>query len=763
MAINIIDGFYLGSATPIDTRFVMADTVLRDAIVYKYDGLKVFVISDRVTYTWNAGTSTWDSDMSITGDGQEGFITRWSSSTLLGTSSIYATSSFVGINTIDPLSNLQINGDSQPLSIHNGSSGVIIGYNWYYSAGDQTFTASVGSSTITQDNGSFVFRTADPSNSLQSVLELNNSGYNLLLSPDVGNFIGGSVSFGDGSPDITEQLVHVGGSFRTNGSVYKRVSTLKHYQSGPIFAIDKQSGFGPGVLTPTVDNYYATGSTAGTIYDIDPDDNEIIVQTTTLAQKLVLKLPTIGGVSEVDCNENGREIIINYSSGGTSSEVQSSSIIYDNKGLPVSRVYLNEGDTVRIVSHYDPANDIQAWKVVGFSNNFTGGTYDDFMWHNGTNYTSTNFSNKIFDRVRNYGHIFTKGITFSTDIHAKTKFIVGSGSVIGGSKLSIYDDDSVGGLFITKPGGETVSNNAPVAGAYIYGSTIFSNNLSLGQSILSLGYKSFIENGYGQTSSMRGIYSYNVTNNYDSSIPSYVFMTDVVGLSPSNTYSTQLNYIGASSSLSEWKYLRTLKGATEQFYIDGNGRTKSESLIANKYHNLDTQNQMFYSKTSKSNVIIQLGSDYEVASSGMYQISGYNNYPTNTSDVYGYTLPSSEYGSSLGTFSINSQDFDTAYVYWTRVGQIVNCSFRVSNHRGRLFSSASGLYTIKLPLPVMTDYAFSGVSVVVNGSGNFYWDSALYHVEVSSPSGSDAKKFFHISKTTSSVREVRGNFSYQLG
>ncbi len=38
MAINTIDGFYIGSSTPIDTRITAADTTERTSIVYKYDG-----------------------------------------------------------------------------------------------------------------------------------------------------------------------------------------------------------------------------------------------------------------------------------------------------------------------------------------------------------------------------------------------------------------------------------------------------------------------------------------------------------------------------------------------------------------------------------------------------------------------------------------------------------------------------------------------------------------------------------------------------
>jgi hypothetical protein len=104
MAINIIEGFYLGSSTPIDSRFVVASATDRTSIVYKYDGLKVFQTDTRETWVWNSGTSTWDLEGSsnTSGSGTQNYVTKWLSSTVLGTSSLFATGSNVGINTVNP-------------------------------------------------------------------------------------------------------------------------------------------------------------------------------------------------------------------------------------------------------------------------------------------------------------------------------------------------------------------------------------------------------------------------------------------------------------------------------------------------------------------------------------------------------------------------------------------------------------------------------------------------------------------------------------
>jgi len=60
MAFNVIDGFNVNAAAPVDYRLVVANTTLRDALQYKYNGLPVFVEADRKTYIWNSTTSDWD-------------------------------------------------------------------------------------------------------------------------------------------------------------------------------------------------------------------------------------------------------------------------------------------------------------------------------------------------------------------------------------------------------------------------------------------------------------------------------------------------------------------------------------------------------------------------------------------------------------------------------------------------------------------------------------------------------------------------------
>lgn len=60
MAIEIIDGFKVSSAIPVDDRIVASGSTARDAIIYKYEGLRVFDTSDSIPYVWI--NSTWEKE-----------------------------------------------------------------------------------------------------------------------------------------------------------------------------------------------------------------------------------------------------------------------------------------------------------------------------------------------------------------------------------------------------------------------------------------------------------------------------------------------------------------------------------------------------------------------------------------------------------------------------------------------------------------------------------------------------------------------------
>lgn len=66
MPTQIIDGFRLNAATPIDTRIVAANAAQRNNITYKYEGLRVFDLTDKTGYVWLDGQWKEEGTTSIT-------------------------------------------------------------------------------------------------------------------------------------------------------------------------------------------------------------------------------------------------------------------------------------------------------------------------------------------------------------------------------------------------------------------------------------------------------------------------------------------------------------------------------------------------------------------------------------------------------------------------------------------------------------------------------------------------------------------------
>lgn len=96
---QIIDGFQLNAAIPIDSRMVTSGTASRNAILYKYAGLRVYDISANQPYVWNG--SAWVSENS-------------SAVTLSGTTAASYIPKFVGTSQI---TNSIIKEESNKISI----------------------------------------------------------------------------------------------------------------------------------------------------------------------------------------------------------------------------------------------------------------------------------------------------------------------------------------------------------------------------------------------------------------------------------------------------------------------------------------------------------------------------------------------------------------------------------------------------------------------------------------------------------------------
>jgi len=208
MAINITDGFNLNYPAPVDYRMVVSNSTARLALTYKYDGLKVFQLDNRVGYIWNSGGSgNWDIENSdkISGSGTTNYIPKFTGidpvtgSSQIGNSPIFASGSNVGIGTNNPRGSytyLQIGGtsltedpnwygdQSQPLTIHRGDYN-IIGHNWYWTGTtDAYFNSGIGSSQMVFLENSISFKTRPGSGSFV---------YNMTIYP-------GYVIFSDNIP-----------------------------------------------------------------------------------------------------------------------------------------------------------------------------------------------------------------------------------------------------------------------------------------------------------------------------------------------------------------------------------------------------------------------------------------------------------------------------------------------------------------------------------------------------------------------------------
>jgi len=89
MAIQIIDGFQVNTSLPIDNRIVASGSSARNAIPYKYHGLRVFDISNNIPYVWNGSSWVSENASGIVGSGTSNFFPLFTSSNVVGDSFLY--------------------------------------------------------------------------------------------------------------------------------------------------------------------------------------------------------------------------------------------------------------------------------------------------------------------------------------------------------------------------------------------------------------------------------------------------------------------------------------------------------------------------------------------------------------------------------------------------------------------------------------------------------------------------------------------------
>lgn len=89
MAIQIIDGFQVNVSSPIDNRIVASGSAARNAIPYKYEGLRVYDLSDNVPYVFYNNAWISENQSGVSGTGTAFYFPRFSSSNVLTNSFLY--------------------------------------------------------------------------------------------------------------------------------------------------------------------------------------------------------------------------------------------------------------------------------------------------------------------------------------------------------------------------------------------------------------------------------------------------------------------------------------------------------------------------------------------------------------------------------------------------------------------------------------------------------------------------------------------------
>lgn len=104
---QIIDGFQLNAAMPIDSRLVTSGTASRSAIVWKYNGLRIYDTDAKQPFVWNgtAWVSENSSSVTITANSTSGYIPKFGTSTSQITNSLIQETSDNAIKILAGLGN----------------------------------------------------------------------------------------------------------------------------------------------------------------------------------------------------------------------------------------------------------------------------------------------------------------------------------------------------------------------------------------------------------------------------------------------------------------------------------------------------------------------------------------------------------------------------------------------------------------------------------------------------------------------------------
>lgn len=371
MAINIIDGFYLGNSLPIDNRIVKDNQTERQNIQYKYDGLKVFQLDNRKTYIWNDSTSSWDEDSSssgFNGEGQDNYLTQFNGTQSLTASTIYNNSGNYGIGTSQSKTQLQINGDNQPINISNTNDYTGFSYNYYNQGSESIFDFSKGSVKMEFSNtGEFgiLSRTnSSATSSFGNYIKINKSGYNIFKSDNTNYF--NKLTVDSSSTEFNSaQNIYFGEEVRFNNTIYDKITYID-YSGANTFTIT--NSYKTNGSINTVSSIYSSSSTLNLNFGNGLISNNIIFNTAKNTDAFLM-LPSYSGNS----NEIGRTLTINLQSflGNGITSVASGNLIIDSsmnilkkngQGTDLGPLTLSIGQTIKLTTIIIGSN--YYWKVI---------------------------------------------------------------------------------------------------------------------------------------------------------------------------------------------------------------------------------------------------------------------------------------------------------------------------------------------------------------------------------------------------------------
>lgn len=252
MSIQIIDGFQVNTASPIDNRIVASGSVARGLIPYKYDGLRVFDISDNIPYVWLNNNWVSENASGVVGSGTTtGYISKFLGTNIVENSIIYATGSNIGVNTTT------ITGVSGETTVFHVNGG--IRSNKF--AGDGSLITSISATNISSGNLSlsrytngtpgwvFVGAVGSPTYSNPSQLTVGTSSVAILANTSTTSLVSSQVSVNGTDSSATERYITFVDTINVTpvNNTVKALSTLKFKPSTGQLLINSGTSSAPGI------------------------------------------------------------------------------------------------------------------------------------------------------------------------------------------------------------------------------------------------------------------------------------------------------------------------------------------------------------------------------------------------------------------------------------------------------------------------------------------------------------------------------------